>query len=105
MEETHNHHTSEHHHSSEHHHHHHHHHHGYYEQDVNKKHVMKKMHSFLRAVKHYKGECSKEQFKMEVHRHFYDNFHGFERHWLRHHCPFIMQLRLLFLGVNIRKLH
>ncbi|MCF0193510.1 MAG: hypothetical protein HUK05_08915, partial [Prevotella sp.] len=75
---------------------HHHHHHHHYE--VDKKQIKKKLKSFIHAVKHYKQETRGSQFKMEVHRYFYDNFHGYERHWLRHHCPIIERIKLLLLG-------
>lgn len=111
------HHSSEHHHShhGEHHHSHHddeskrYHHHHYFSEKLSsseKKHVMKKLQSFIRSIKRFKKNThSDDQFQMEVRRYFYDNFHGFERHWLRHHCPIVKRIKLYFMGVNIRKLH
>lgn len=111
-----------HHHSSEHHSHHseeqhshqsdeskRYHHHHYFTEKLShseKQHVIKKLHSFMRSVRHFKKSChSDEQYRMEVRRYFYDNFHGFERHWLRHHCPIMKRIKLYFMGVNIKKLH
>lgn len=111
------HHSSEHHHShhGEHHHSHHedesnrYHHHHYFSEKLShseKQHVIKKLHSFMRSVRRFKKNThSEDQFHMEVRRYFYDNFHGFERHWLRHHCPIIKRIKLYFMGVNIKKLH
>ncbi len=71
-----------------------------------KEHCLKKLQSFKRSVRHFKKKChSDEIFNMEVKRYFYDNFHGFERHWLRHHCPLFIRIRLYLMGVNIKKLH
>ncbi len=115
--ESHSHHGSEHHsHHTEGEHHSHHideskryHHHHYFSEKLSsseKKHVIKKLRSFMRSVKRFKkNNHSDDQFHMEVRRYFYDNFHGFERHWLRHHCPIIKRIKLYFMGVNIRKLH
>ncbi|MCQ2243635.1 MAG: hypothetical protein MJZ32_05190 [Bacteroidaceae bacterium] len=71
-----------------------------------KRHVLKKFNSFMRVTRHYKKACGSDaEFDMEIRRYFYDNFHGFERHWLRHHCPILKRIKLLFMGVNISKLH
>jgi len=99
--------SSEHHshHSSEHHSHRSHHHSEKLDKEE-KRHAIKKLRSFIRAAKHFQKTChSDSEFNMEVRRYFYDNFHGFERHWLRHHCPIIKRIKLLIIGVNIKKLH
>mgnify|MGYP003291338151 CR=1 FL=1 len=92
------------------HHHHHHSHHSHHHSDEldkdEKRHAIKKLRSFMRATRHFKSSThSDTEFQMEVRRYFYDNFHGFERHWLRHHCPIMKRIKLLLMGVNIRKLH
>lgn len=90
-------------HSSEHHHHHHH---SDKLSQEEKRHALKKLNSFIRSVRHFKKSCRTEEvFDMEVKRYFYDNFHGFERHWLRHHCPLMKRIKLYFMGVKISKLH
>lgn len=96
-------------HNQEHHHSHHSHHHSHGSDKLTKgekRHAIKKLRSFMRAVRHFKKSCHSDvEFQMEVRRYFYDNFHGFERHWLRHHCPIIKRIKLLFYGVNIKNIH
>lgn len=69
--------------------------------NIDKKDIKRRLKKYVYAMEYYHTEKSGNQLKMESMRYFEDHFNADERQYVKAHCPWLIRLKLSFMGANV----